>query len=107
MLAGGVICWSARLGLVGRRARGALWCLSPYISKRDLPRTDDSGPLAGTKTIKYLEENVGALKVKLTSKEVEELESLVPRDEVRVGHSPAGASLMGVTKPLSTRSLQL
>ncbi|GAB4821479.1 hypothetical protein N2152v2_008525 [Parachlorella kessleri] len=47
-----------------------------------LHKGDDVVPIPGTKTIKYLEENVGALKVKLSPEEMEELESLVPHDQV-------------------------
>lgn len=38
--------------------------------------------LPGTKSIKYLEENVGALQVALTPEEVAELEAAVPQDQV-------------------------
>lgn len=38
--------------------------------------------LPGTKSIKYLEENVGALQVVLTPEEVAELEAAVPQDQV-------------------------
>ena len=47
----------------------------------------------GTKSIKYLEENIGALKVKLTPEEVEELESLIPHDQARHVYDVIGRSL--------------
>lgn len=37
-------------------------------------------PIPGTKRIKYLEENVGAVNVKLTSKELEEIDSIAPKN---------------------------
>lgn len=37
----------------------------------------------GTKRIPNLEENFGALKVKLSKEEVEELTNIIPADEVR------------------------
>lgn len=43
---------------------------------------DDIIPIPGTKKIKYLEENVGALSVKLTHEEVEEIRKVVDAAEV-------------------------
>jgi aryl-alcohol dehydrogenase-like predicted oxidoreductase len=36
-------------------------------------------PIPGTKHIKYLEENVGALNVKLTSQELQEIDAIIPK----------------------------
>jgi len=36
-------------------------------------------PIPGTKRIKYLEENVGAVKVKLTSEELKQLDAIAPK----------------------------
>jgi aryl-alcohol dehydrogenase-like predicted oxidoreductase len=37
-------------------------------------------PIPGTKRIKYLEENAGALNVKLTEKELQEMDSIAPKN---------------------------
>jgi aryl-alcohol dehydrogenase-like predicted oxidoreductase len=37
-------------------------------------------PIPGTKRIKYLEENVGAANISLTSKELEQIEEIFPKD---------------------------
>jgi aryl-alcohol dehydrogenase-like predicted oxidoreductase len=47
-----------------------------------LAQGDDVVPIPGTKRVKYLEENVGALDVELTSADVAALEAAVPRDAV-------------------------
>ncbi len=47
-----------------------------------LPSVDCLGTHTGTKSLKYLEENVGALGVRLTPQEMEELEQAVPQDQV-------------------------
>jgi len=39
-------------------------------------------PIPGTKRVKYLEENVGALDVELSSDDLTALEQAVPRDAV-------------------------
>ena len=44
---------------------------------------DGSGrPIPGTKRVRYLEENVGALDVELTADDLAALEQAVPRDAV-------------------------
>jgi aryl-alcohol dehydrogenase-like predicted oxidoreductase len=43
---------------------------------------DDVAPIPGTKRIAYLEENVGALDVKVTDEDLAALEQAVPRDAV-------------------------
>ena len=48
-------------------------------------RGEDVIPIPGTKNVKYLEENLGALKVKLSDADIAELEAAVPHDEVRLG----------------------
>ncbi|KAK9833316.1 hypothetical protein WJX81_005704 [Elliptochloris bilobata] len=45
-------------------------------------RGEDVIPIPGTKSVKYLEENLGALKVKLTSKDLADLEAAILPDEV-------------------------
>jgi aryl-alcohol dehydrogenase-like predicted oxidoreductase len=47
-----------------------------------LARGDDVAPIPGTKRVHYLEENVGALEVRLDSDDLQRLESAVPRDAV-------------------------
>ena len=47
-----------------------------------LAQGDDVAPIPGTKRVKYLEENVGALDVRLTDDELKTLEEAVPRDAV-------------------------
>lgn len=46
-------------------------------------RGEDVIPIPGTKSVKYLEENVGALAVVLSAAELEELEAAVPHSEAR------------------------
>ena len=41
---------------------------------------------AGTKRVKYLEENVASLDVKLSKAEVEQLGNVISKDEVTRGH---------------------
>jgi aryl-alcohol dehydrogenase-like predicted oxidoreductase len=47
-----------------------------------LAQGDDIIPIPGTKKIKYLEENLGALNVKLTREEEQEIRELVENAEV-------------------------
>lgn len=52
---------------------------------------DDIIPIPGTKKIKYLEENLGALNVKLTPEEVKEVRDLVEAAEVHGDRYPSAA----------------
>ena len=47
-----------------------------------LAQGDDVAPIPGTKRVSYLEENVGALDVRLTDDDLKTLEEAVPRDAV-------------------------
>jgi aryl-alcohol dehydrogenase-like predicted oxidoreductase len=47
-----------------------------------LAQGDDVVPIPGTKRVKYLEENVGAVSVELTEEDLAALEQAVPRDAV-------------------------
>ncbi len=47
-----------------------------------LAQGDDVAPIPGTKRVRYLEENVGALDVELTADDLAALEAAVPRDAV-------------------------
>ncbi|WP_408896424.1 aldo/keto reductase [Nocardioides sp. R1-1] len=47
-----------------------------------LAQGDDVAPIPGTKRVRYLEENVGALAVELTADDLATLEAAVPRDAV-------------------------
>jgi aryl-alcohol dehydrogenase-like predicted oxidoreductase len=47
-----------------------------------LAQGEDIAPIPGTKRVRYLEENVGALAVELTADDLAELERAVPRDAV-------------------------
>ena len=47
-----------------------------------LAQGEDVAPIPGTKRVRYLEENVGALDVRLDPSDLERLESAVPRDAV-------------------------
>lgn len=49
---------------------------------------EDIIPIPGTKKIKYLEENMGALNVKLTKAENEEIRDLVEKAEVHGARYP-------------------
>jgi aryl-alcohol dehydrogenase-like predicted oxidoreductase len=44
-----------------------------------LARGEDIVPIPGTKRVKYLEENVGALDVKLTAEDVAQIEKILPK----------------------------
>ena len=55
----------------------------PHITLQ--ARGEDVIPIPGTKNVKYLEENLGALKVKLSDADIAELEAAVPHEEVRLG----------------------
>jgi aryl-alcohol dehydrogenase-like predicted oxidoreductase len=69
-----------------------------------LAQGDDIIPIPGTKKIKYLEENLGALDVKLTSGEEKEIRELVENAEVHGGRYPEGMGsyLFADTAPLET-----
>lgn len=54
-----------------------------------LAQGDHIIPIPGTKKIKYLEENLGALDVKLTDEEVKEVRDLVDNAEVHGTRYPA------------------
>jgi aryl-alcohol dehydrogenase-like predicted oxidoreductase len=45
-----------------------------------LAQGEDIFPIPGTKHIKYLEENIGALDVQLTQKELQEIEAITPKN---------------------------
>jgi aryl-alcohol dehydrogenase-like predicted oxidoreductase len=47
-----------------------------------LAQGDDVVPIPGTKRVRYLEENVGALEVRLTDDDLRALEAAVPRGAV-------------------------
>jgi len=53
-----------------------------------LAQGDDIIPIPGTKKVKYLEENVGALNVKLTKDEVKEVRDLIEATEVHGSRYP-------------------
>lgn len=67
-----------------------------------LAQGDDIIPIPGTKKINYLEENWGALAVKLTDEEKAEIRRLVAEAEVHGGRYPASDSsdLFGDTPEL-------
>lgn len=68
----------------------------------ELAQGDDFFLIPGTKKIKYLEENYGALEVKLTTKEVKEIRDLITAAEVHGSRYPERivANLFGDTPPL-------
>ena len=43
-----------------------------------LARGDDIVPIPGTKHVKYLDENIGALQVKLTGEDLKRLDEILP-----------------------------
>ena len=55
---------------------------------------EDIIPIPGTKKIKYLEENFGALKVKLTEEEIKDIRTAVENAEVHGSRYPA--AMMGL-----------
>jgi len=69
-----------------------------------LAQGDDIIPIPGTKKIKYLEENLGALNVKLTSEEEKEIRQLVENAEVHGGRYPElmASYLFADAAPLKT-----
>jgi aryl-alcohol dehydrogenase-like predicted oxidoreductase len=68
-----------------------------------LAQGDDIIPIPGTKKIKYLEENLGALNVKLTKEEEQEIRALVENAEVHGGRYPEmmAGNLFGDTPALT------
>lgn len=54
----------------------------------------DKIAISGTKRVKYLDENVKALDIKLTASEVEQLSNAIPRDKVLFCKHPYIASLI-------------
>lgn len=67
-----------------------------------LAQGEDIIPIPGTKKLKYLEENVGALKVHLTKGEEAEIRKAVESAEVRGDRYPSGmmGTLFADTPPL-------
>ncbi|MCJ1305960.1 hypothetical protein MMC08_008777, partial [Hypocenomyce scalaris] len=63
---------------------------------------EDIIPIPGTKKIKYLEENLGAVEVKLTREEMGEIRDAVESAEVHGGRYPEAmaATLFADTPPL-------
>ncbi len=53
-----------------------------------LRRGDDVVPIPGTKRVKYLEENLGALSVELSDEELKTIESIFPADAVQGARYP-------------------
>jgi aryl-alcohol dehydrogenase-like predicted oxidoreductase len=62
-----------------------------------LAKGNDLVPIPGTKRRKYLEENAAAAAIKLTSKDVEELEAAVPRNEI-AGDRYAAANMRAIDR---------
>jgi aryl-alcohol dehydrogenase-like predicted oxidoreductase len=62
-----------------------------------LSKGNDMAPIPGTKRRTYLEENAAAAEIKLTAREVTELETAVPIDEV-VGGRYTPASLLAIDR---------
>lgn len=54
-----------------------------------LAQGDDIFPIPGTKKIRYLEENLGALKVNLTKEDVQQIRGLVEGAATQGGRYPA------------------
>lgn len=68
-----------------------------------LAQGDDIIPIPGTKKIKYLEENIGALKVTLSKEEEQEIRDLVENAEVHGSRYPEtmAGHLFADTPPLN------
>lgn len=62
-----------------------------------LARGEDIVPIPGTKRIKYLEENAGAVKVKLSKQDMEEIEEVIPSEAIAGARYPE-AGMRGVNK---------
>ena len=60
-----------------------------------LARGDDVVPIPGTKRRKYLEENAGAVDIRLTPADVAEIEAAVPEDEI-VGDRYAASGMKSI-----------
>lgn len=56
-----------------------------------LAQGDDIIPIVGTRRRKYLEQNIGALDITLSKEELEEIEKIMPRNEVAGDRYPAFA----------------
>jgi len=67
-----------------------------------LAQGDDIIPIPGTKKIKYLEENMGALKINLTDAEIKQIRTEIEKTEVHGDRYPAAATkyLFGSTPAL-------
>ncbi|KAG8680229.1 hypothetical protein FRC09_018383 [Ceratobasidium sp. 395] len=67
-----------------------------------LSQGDDIIPIPGTKNVKYAEENIGALKVKLTPEDIEAIRQTITETELTGDQYPAGhmAILYGDTPEL-------
>jgi aryl-alcohol dehydrogenase-like predicted oxidoreductase len=66
-------------------------CSTPQVTMAWLmARGDDIIPIPGTRTIKYLEDNVGTLEVKLSALEVEEIDNAVKNTELVGNRYPEG-----------------
>ena len=63
-----------------------------------LKQGEDIIPIPGTKTIKYLEENWGALNVHLTDEDELEIRNFVESAEVAGGSAPEGITHLLDTK---------
>lgn len=63
-----------------------------------LKQGEDIIPIPGTKTIKYLEENWGALNVHLTDEDELEIRNFVERVEIAGGNAPEGIRALIDTK---------
>lgn len=62
-----------------------------------LHQGDDVVPIPGTTKVKNLDDNIGAVKVKLSKEDLKEISAAVPAGEV------AGSRLIGVLEPYSWR----
>ncbi|KAH7379040.1 NADP-dependent oxidoreductase domain-containing protein [Cadophora sp. MPI-SDFR-AT-0126] len=73
---------------LGRGMLTGVYKSTADFGEGDFPQGNDIFPIPGTKKIKYLEENLGALKLELSKEEEAEIRKLVDAAEVHGGRYP-------------------
>ena len=82
-------CTSGQLSLAWLLAQGGDIIPIPYVQSHHSPCVDLLTPLArGTKRVKYLEENVGALRVKLTEADLNKIRDDISKVEIQGDRYP-------------------
>ena len=64
--------------------------VSMFVGRWLLARGEDIVPIPGTKRVKYLEENVGAMNVKLTPEDLRRIDAIAPKGVAAGTRYPEG-----------------